>query len=155
VALTEGDLDLAGRLHEEALELTRQQGDTWSMGIVLYDLAFLRVMQHRYDDARTLVAEGIVLNQEFGDWPGIAWCLGILAAADAASGNALRAARLRGAMEGMLESVAAPIQASYHTLIGDRSLEAMKAALGLSGFEAAVAEGRAMSLARAIRLGLE
>ena len=61
-----------------------------------------------------LCSEGIVLYQDFGDRLGIAWCLGILSTgAEAADGHPLRAARLRGAMEGLLESVGAPVQASY------------------------------------------
>jgi hypothetical protein len=57
-------------------------------------------------------------------------------------------------MEGMLESVGAPIQASFHQWIGDRSLDTMRADLGESGFHAAVAEGRSMPLSGAIQFGL-
>jgi hypothetical protein len=55
----------------------------------------------------------------------------------------LRAARLRGAMEGLHDSVGATVQVSFNHFIGDRALDAMKAGLGESGFHAAVAEGRA------------
>jgi hypothetical protein len=58
-------------------------------------------------------------------------------------------------MEGLLDSVGAPIQTSYHTWIGDRSISAMKERLGDDGYDAAVAEGRAMSLSGAIQFGLE
>ena len=133
----------------------RRQGEKWAMVIVLCDLALLRVVQERHAQARSLCAEGIVLSQESADRLGIAWCLGIISAAEAADGRALRAARLRGAMEGLLESVGAPVQESYNRLIGDRYLDAMKHALGDSVFDAAVAEGRTMSLSRAIQLGLE
>ncbi len=102
-----------------------------------------------------LCSEGIVLYQDFGDRLGIAWCLGILSGAEAADGHPLRAARLRGAMEGLLESVGAPVQASYKRWIGDRSLAAMKDCLGDSVFRSALAEGRTMSLSRAIQFGLE
>jgi predicted ATPase/DNA-binding winged helix-turn-helix (wHTH) protein len=155
LAMHEGDFDRAGQLHEEALELVRQQGEKWGMGITLFDLALLRVVQHRYAQARALCAEGIALYEEFGDRRGIAWCLGILSGAEAADGHALRAARLRGAMEGLLESVGAPVQASYKRWIGDRYLEAMKDCLGDCVFQAALAEGRTMSLSRAIQFGLE
>jgi tetratricopeptide (TPR) repeat protein len=155
LAMHEGDLDRAGRIHEEALSWSRRQGEKWGIGITLLDLALLRVVQQRHAEARALCAEAIALNQEFGDRLGIAWCLGILSAADAAEGQAPRAARLRGAMEGLLESVGAPPQNSYHTWIGDRSLELMKQRLDAGGLEAAMAEGRSLSLARAIELGLE
>jgi predicted ATPase/DNA-binding winged helix-turn-helix (wHTH) protein len=155
LAMHQGDFDRASALHEEVLELSRQQGEKWAIGITLFDLALLRVIQDRHEEARALCAEGIALNQEFGDRRGIAWCLGILSAAEAAAGRHLRAARLRGAMEGLLESVGAPIQVTYHHSIGDRSLEAMKSGLGEREFYAALAEGRALSLSRAIQFGMD
>ena len=155
LAMHEGDFDRAGELHEEALELARRQGEKWGMGISLFDLALLRVVQQRHAEARALCAEGIALSEEFGDRRGVAWYLGVLSGAEAAAGHALRAARLRGAMEGLLESVGAPVQASFNRWIGDRYVEEMKDCLGRSAFQAALAEGRAMSLSRAIQFGLE
>jgi predicted ATPase/DNA-binding winged helix-turn-helix (wHTH) protein len=154
LAMEAGDFEGAGRLHEEALELSRRQGEKWGMGITLSDLGTLRVLQQRHAEARALCVEGIVLYQEFGDRRGIAWCLGILSAAEAAEGHGLRAARLRGAMEGLLESVGAPVQAIYNRWIGDRSLASMKNCLRDNVFDEALAEGRAMSLSRAIQFGL-
>ncbi len=150
-----GDFDRAGRLHEEALELVRRQGEKWGMGIALFDLALLRVVQQRHAQARALCAEGIALYEEFGDRRGIAWCLGILSGSQAADGHALRAARLRGAMEGLLESVGAPVQGIFNKWIGDRYFDAVKDCLGENSFQVALAEGRAMSLSRAIQFGLE
>jgi non-specific serine/threonine protein kinase len=112
-------------------------------------------MQGRSTEARALCAEGIARFQESGDRRGIAWCVGVLAGAEAEDGHALRAARLRGAMEGLLESVGAPVQESYHRFTGERSLRTMKDALGDDRFHSARAEGRAMSLSRAIRFALE
>ena len=155
LAMHEGDFDRAGRLHEEALELARRQGEKWGMGITLFDLGLLRVVQQRYAQARALCAEGIALHEEFGDRRGVAWCLGVLSGAEAADGHLLRAVRLRGAMEGLLETVGAPVQATYKRWIGDRYLDAMKDGLGDRVFQAALAEGRTMSLSRAVQFGLE
>jgi len=155
LAMHEGDLERAGRLHEEILELGRQQGEKWGMGIVLSDLALLRVVQQRHQEARAFCAEGIAIYQELEDSVGIAWCLGILSGVNAGEGRALRAAQLRGAMEGLLESVGAPLQNSYHTWIGDRALDVMKQSLGDGGMHAAIAEGRSMPRARAIEVALE
>ena len=156
LAMHEGDFDRAGLLHEEVLGLVPPAGrEVGAWGSPLFDLALLRVLQQRHDEARALCAEGIGLYREFGDRRGIAWCLGILSATEAADERTLRAARLRGAMEGLLESVGAPIQVSFNHWIGDRSLDAMRADLGDSEFQAAVAEGRSMPLSRAIQFGLE
>ena len=57
-AMHEGDLDRAGRLHEELLEMGRRQGEKWGMGIVLFDLALLRVVQGRPAQARGVVRRG-------------------------------------------------------------------------------------------------
>jgi non-specific serine/threonine protein kinase len=153
-AMHQGDFDRAGRLHEEALQSSCRRGEKWGMGISLSDLALLRVVQQRHAEARALCVEGIVLYQELQDPLGIAWCLGVLSGA-VADGHPLRAARLRGAMEGLLESAGAPIQAIYHKWIGDRCLALMKDRLGDSVLEAALAEGRSMSRSRAIQFGLE
>jgi non-specific serine/threonine protein kinase len=154
LAMHEGDLVCAGQLHEEALEVSRGHGEKWGVATSLTDLALLRVVQQRHGQARTLCAEGISLYREFGDRLGIAWCLGILSAAESADGHAVRAARLWGAMEGLLESVGAPLQAVYKRWIGDRYLDPMKESLGESAYRAAVAEGRGISLPAAIQLGL-
>jgi predicted ATPase/DNA-binding winged helix-turn-helix (wHTH) protein len=155
LAMNEGDFDRASALHEEVIDLSRQQGEKWAMGITLSDLALLRVIQDRHEEARALCAEGIAINQELGDRRGIAWCLGILSAAEAAEGRYQRAALLRGAMEGLLESVGAPIQVTYNHFIGDRSLEAIRSSLGDREFQSALAEGRALSLSRALQFGLD
>jgi non-specific serine/threonine protein kinase len=155
LAIGEGDFDRAGRLHEEVLDVCRRLGEKWGIGIALSDLSLLRVLQRRHDEARALCAEGIDLHREFDDRRGIAWCLGVLSVTEAAEGRALRGARLRGAMERLLESVGAPIQASFNQLIGDRSVETMRADLGDGAFHAAVSEGRSMPMAKAIQFGLE
>lgn len=67
----------------------------------------------------------------------------------------MRAARLRGAMEGLLDSVGAPIQASYNRWIGHRYVDAMKDSLGDRVFRNALSEGHRMSLSQAARFGLD
>jgi non-specific serine/threonine protein kinase len=150
VALHQGDLEDAGRLHEQVLELLRRQGEKWAMGIVLYDLAFLRVIQGRHAEARAFCAEALTLCRELGDRRGIAFCFGIAAAADAAENQPHRAARLRGAMDALLEAVGAPMQPTYNTWIGDRAFEGVKQTLGADAYLAALNDGRAMSLTEAV-----
>jgi non-specific serine/threonine protein kinase len=149
-ALFAGDIDRAGRLHEEGLALARARGELWAMGIVLYDLALLRVVQHRPAEARALCHEGIALGRQFGDRRAIAWHLGGLAGADAAEGRPLRAARLRGAMDGVLDSIGAEVQPTYNTLIGDRFFAAVEEELGTDAYQQALAVGRGMSLSQAV-----
>ena len=154
-ALHAGDIDRSGELQERLLELSRAQGDLWGMGIVLFDLALLRVLQHRHAEARDLCAEGIMVGRRFGDQRAIAWCLGIVAGADAADGRPLRAARLRGAMEGLLDGIGASVQPTYNIWIGDRLFGAVQRELGTDAYQEALAAGRAMSLPEAIQYALD
>ena len=100
-------------------------------------------------------SEGIALGRQFGDRLSIAWHLGVLAGADAAEGRAARAARLRGAMEGLLESIGSELQPTYHTWIGDPLFGAVQQELGTDAYEQALAAGRAMSLSQAIEYAME
>jgi non-specific serine/threonine protein kinase len=154
-ALYAGDVDRAGELHERILAHGRAQGDLWGIGIVLFDLSLLRVVQQRYAEARALCDEGIALGQRFGDRRAIAWCLGILAGADAAEGRPLRAARLRGAMEGLLDSVGSSVQPTYNIWIGDRLFGAVQQELGTDAYQQALTAGRALSLSQAIQYATE
>jgi non-specific serine/threonine protein kinase len=154
-ALYSGDVDRASELHERALALLRTRGELWGMGIVLFDLALLRVVQQRYAEARALSTEGIALGQKFGDQRAIAWCLGVLASVDAAEGHPVRAAHLRGAMEGLLDSIGSSVQPSHNELIGDRLFAAVQQQLGAEPYQQALAAGRTMSLPHAIRYALE
>lgn len=149
-ALYAGDVDRAGDLHEHVLALGRARGDLWGMGIVLFDLGLLRVVQHRYGEARALCCEGMTIGRRFRDRRAVAWCLGVLAAADAAEGQPARAARLLGAMEGLLDGIGSSAQPTFNALIGDRLTGALQEALGTAACQRALAAGRALSLSQAI-----
>ena len=125
------------------------------MGIVLCDLALLRVVQQRHDEARSLCAEGIVLSQEFGDRRGYRLVSGDSlgsrggGADGAARGPAAR--RDGGSARERRRTRSRELQQMDWRSLPRRH----EADLGDSVFDAAVAEGRTMSLSRAIQLGLE
>ena len=83
--------------------------------------------------------------------PGVSYGI---AAAQAAQGRPLTAARLWGASEQLLDSAAASLPPT-HRWIRDRHFEGVKAALGDAAFRAALSEGRAMSMRQAIQYALE
>jgi hypothetical protein len=60
-------------------------------------IATVRVLQKRYDEARELGADGLLLCQAVEDRRGASWSIASLAAAEAAGGHSARAARLWGA----------------------------------------------------------
>jgi hypothetical protein len=117
------------------------------MGILLTDLAGLRVLEGRDDDARTLTGEALSLLQSIRDRRGVGWCLQTVAMLEAAAGRAERAAWLYGAGEAMLESVGATGQ-SHVMHVQDRYLNLARQALGESAFREAANQGRATPVAR-------
>jgi hypothetical protein len=76
-----------------------------------------------------------------------------LAAADAARGQAVRAARLCGAADQLLESVGVPLNPFFRQL-RDRYFGGARKASGERAFEAARSDGRAMSLTQAVQYAL-
>jgi hypothetical protein len=149
----DGDRGRASQLMEDALKLARQAGDTFLIGIALADLAIVRVLQERHDEARELSAEGMLLCQDVEDRRGAAWCLESLAAAEAAGGQAVRAARLWGAADQLSESVGMPLNPLFRQL-RDRYLDRARKAAPGRAFEAALSDGRALSLPQAVQYAL-
>ena len=147
------DNEEASRLQEEALSLSRKTGDSFIIGIALADLAEIRVAQKRYDEARQLSIEGVLLCHEAGDRRGVAWCLESLAKMQAAQGQPVRAARLWGALGQLLESVGSVLPPQYMQS-RDRYFDSVNDTLGDSAFQMALSEGRAMSLTRAVQYAL-
>ena len=146
-ALQAGRLDEAGRGFEDVIEVQRKHGDIWSVGILLTDLAGLRVLEGRHDDARAWTLEALSLLQGIRDRRGLGWCLQAVAMLEAAAGRARRAAWLYGAGEAMLESVGAARQGVV-TQVQDRYLTPARVAIGEAAFRDAANEGRSTSVAR-------
>jgi DNA-binding CsgD family transcriptional regulator len=108
-----------------------------------------------YDRARGLLQEGLEPAAEVGDESNVAYCLQGLAALAASEGGVARAARLWGAAEALLER----IEATAYAHAPDRSLyqgqvSAARAELDEAAWQAAWAEGRAMTPERAIEYAL-
>jgi hypothetical protein len=141
----DGVRERSGHLLEDALKLARQSGDTFLIIIALVNLSTIRVLQERYGEARELGAEGMSLCQQVEDRRGAAWCLESFAAADAAGGEAIRAARLWGAADQLLESVGVPLN-PLHRNLRERYFDHVHRLCGGRAFQTALDEGRAMSL---------
>jgi len=89
-----------------------------------------------------------------GDRREVAWYLEIFAAAEAGQGDAGRAARLWGASDRLLERVGSPLLPEAR-ILRDRYFDSARESLGEGPFEAALSEGRAMSLKQAVQYALE
>jgi len=94
-----------------------------------------------------------MLNQAVNHTQGIAACLAALAGAAVKQGEIVRAARLFGATEAVVEAIATPLYQSDQNEF-DLNVEDVRAQLGNELIAAAWSAGRSMSLEEAIAYAL-
>jgi len=147
----QGDHTRARRLAEQALALAREVGDPQATSIACHAGAMVAQAERNHERAKGLLQEGLKLSAESGDQTNVAYCLQGLAASAASEGRLARAARLWGVAEALLEKieVAAYIYAPDRSAYQGR-VSAARAQLEEAAWQAAWAEGRAMSPEQAI-----
>ena len=146
-ALQAGDLDQAGETFEETIAFLREAGEVWALGIILSDLAALRVIQGRLGEAEACANEALAFCRSLRDRRGVGWCLQSLAMVDTAAGRAGRAAWLYGAADALLQSLGATGQVTF-SRVQDRYLTLSRDAIGESAFREAYDAGRTTRISR-------
>ena len=151
-----GDHKRAKRLAERALAISREIGERQASTSALYTLAILARTEGKDEHARNLFEEGLRLSAELGNEADVAHCLEGLASMYGAEGKIVRAARLWGAEEALLEK----LEDAVYTYLPDRALHRSQVAAARSqvdeaAWTAAWTEGRAMSLEQAVSYALE
>ena len=150
IARLQGDPATAGMLLEEALAIVRELGDRGGIAGTLALLGEVAYDRGKYPDAQRLHQEALAIFRDLGDGRGTAGALESVADADAALGNAVRAARLWGAAERLREEIGTPLTPRSRPGY-DRSVAAAREVLGDDEvFERTWAEGRASTLEYAI-----
>jgi predicted ATPase/DNA-binding SARP family transcriptional activator/DNA-binding CsgD family transcriptional regulator len=156
IAAIRGDLERAATLHEESLELFREMRDALGTTMCLNHLGFIALIQADYEGAASLLQEALRRGWELDLKPSIQACIHGLACVAACREQPVRAARLWAAVEGMREAYGVhltPITRSITNYEG--LLTTVRSQLGEEeAFVVAWAEGRAMSLERAIEYAL-
>ena len=66
-ALQAGELDQAGGTFEETIAFLREAGEVWALGIILSDLAALRVIQGRLGEAEACANEALAFCRSLRD----------------------------------------------------------------------------------------
>jgi hypothetical protein len=137
----QGDDERAAVLYAERLALTREMGHHWPTAWTVLDLGYVAL--HR-GDTRQAVArfeDGVALGQEIGHPSLIAAYLGLAGAIASGEARQLeRAARLFGAVEGLLETADEGLRVVDRAEC-DRCVAAVRAQLDAAAFDAAWAEG--------------
>jgi non-specific serine/threonine protein kinase len=149
-----GDYAAARLLYEQSLALRRELDDRRGIAVSLINLG--AIAHHHGDDreAAELFRQSLTLFHELDSTRGIVDCLAALGGVAGGSGHPARAARLFGAAEALRAAFDSGIAYPERREI-DRDVAAARAQLDEESFGAAWAEGRAMTLERAIAYALE
>jgi len=153
--LSEGDHVRAITFFEESLALNRELGDSWDASICLTFLGIIALEQGDPERAETLYVDDMRLLQRLGDKTGISYGLRGMACAASLRGDAARAVRLWGAAEAVSRAIGLPLS-PFDRVHPDYEgmLAATRSGLGESAWEAARAEGGAMSPEEAVEYAL-
>jgi predicted ATPase/class 3 adenylate cyclase len=150
VAREQGDLAVARELYEEALAIRRQLGNQRGIAEALSGLANIVCDLGDEAMARVLNREGLQLYTELGDRVGIA----IMLEGQAALTSPLDSARLWGSAQRLREEVMVPLL-PWEKTRQRRQVATVRVAAGVVAFDAAWAEGRALTVEQAIELARE
>jgi predicted ATPase/class 3 adenylate cyclase len=153
VALEKNEVGKAEALCEEAVALFKEQDDMYGLHLTLVTL--MRIAQRRGDIKRVidLAPEVLDLGRELGGRTAIGNVLVSLASVARAQRDPERAARLLGAAEALHETLGQrPSPAEFREYEAEAA--ALREVIGDEGV-AAWADGRAMTLERAIALAVE
>lgn len=154
VACFSGDCVAARTLLQESLTIRREFGDRGGAARALSGLGMVAYDQGDYAGSITLYRESLAIQRTQSDRSVIAISLEGLAEAIAALDDALRAARIWGAMERLRADIGSPLRPAWRRHC-DRSVAASRAALNDDeAFECAWREGRTLSLEQAIALAI-
>jgi predicted ATPase/class 3 adenylate cyclase len=153
IAKSQGDDERAAALLAEALTLSKEAGIKWTSAVLLASQGWRSVDQGNYGQAEALFKESLTLSGATLKRFLATDCLIGLHTVAAARGAYDRAARLFSAAHAARDSLGRRLSGRPQAN-KERFMTSLRAALGDTAFEAAWAEGRAMTLEHAIEYAL-
>lgn len=155
ISLLRGDTDRAAAQVDLALAAAREREDPLAVYITLFTAAQVALAVGDPETARRQVEEGIRLSLHTGDMANLAYFVETLAVLESLGRAHRRVAVLRGAAERLRETVGANVYGYYKPdeamLAGAVDLARRELA---GGFDAALAEGRALTTDEVVALAL-
>jgi tetratricopeptide (TPR) repeat protein len=148
-----GELERARGVFEEARDLFEALGARRGLSLVLSNIGFAALLDDRHQDALAQFRRGFALACELQYAEALIYCLGGVAAALAATGEAETPATLLGAADAAAEKssfVLEPIEREIH----DRTSKELQDALGEDAFGRIHAAGAQLTPAEAAALAL-
>jgi predicted ATPase/DNA-binding CsgD family transcriptional regulator len=158
LALWEGAPERAEAYYAESLALGRALGNKRYVAGAIHNLGQTALVQGDDRRARLLFEESLALYQEIPHARGVALCLSGLAQVAAVRGFHGRAVRLFAAAAALLDTdgrIVDPFYRVEHGLGEEGAQENARTALGETAFNAAWAEGRAITVDQAVRYALQ
>jgi len=144
-----GDYVKAVALADESLRQFQEYGDKPGVGLALYSLGMAIMYQGGYRKAGELLRQSLAARVDVDDRRAVAEVLEGLAALAALDRQPERGARLLGMAQALREAVGAPVPAALRQEY-ERTISALRAALGTERFEAVVLEGQSATLKQAV-----
>jgi non-specific serine/threonine protein kinase len=148
-----GNHSRAIALNIEALSLFRDLEDTLRVVEILSVTGRDTAYHGAYEAAEEFIEEGLPLARDLRNGYCVSHCLEGLAALAGTKADGVRAARLWGAAEALREAVGAPL-APVDLPSHERNVAAVRAHIDETSWEAAWAEGKAMTLEEAVEYAL-
>lgn len=145
---------VARKLYEESLAVLRELGDKKGIAYLLINLGQVAHLRGELVSTRMFYEESLTILREMGNKPGIAYALEAFAGLAVAQRQPERATRLWSAAEALREEVGSTQPLSSRTQY-DRQVSDFRASLSEESFDAAWAEGRAVTMDKAIEYALE
>jgi ATP/maltotriose-dependent transcriptional regulator MalT len=149
IYLVQGEQTMARERAEECVAICKEEGGGYWIALASISLARILASQGDRVAARALYQESFALLHKIDNKVFIAACLEGLGAVGAVQGQPAWAARLWGAAEALRQHIGAPLPPVYRADY-ERSVAAVRANLGGKPFDAAWAEGRAMTPVQAL-----
>ncbi|HEV3312716.1 MAG TPA: helix-turn-helix domain-containing protein [Chloroflexota bacterium] len=150
-----GDYRSAAALLEESLDLSRQANNLVAAARAMNNLGYVLVKLGDNGRAGTLARESLVVRNNINDPRGIIESLELLAVLARQASDHSRAARLLGASHALRRHYSVAATVAYARILVAESSDAAIGELGRDQFDSQFAEGSAMSLKQAVRVGLE
>jgi tetratricopeptide (TPR) repeat protein len=145
VARVQGDYARARHYYEESEALLRSMGDKGDLARLEHNLGCVALHEGDLHKAAERFNASLKVFRTLGHKRGIAECLASLAGLNAASGQMQPAARLLGAAEAMLASIAGAWWPADRGEIND-TRAVLQASLGEAAYQTELTAGRAMTL---------
>lgn len=149
-----GDFIRARQFYDRQLAVAKNANLRNSVAWALLNLAQVPLRQGDFGEARGHLEESMAFWREVGSKAGIAFVLRGLAGLAAAENQPTRALRLFAAAQALREEIERPLEPA-EIAYDERDIESVRAQLDESAFEAAWAEGLAMTLEEVIAYALE